>query len=253
MSATTSPPPHPDVSVVIPIYNETESLPILAEELRLALEPTRHSYEVLFVDDGSTDGSDATMRAIAEADDHFRVLRMARNRGQSTALVVGFERARGKIIVTLDSDLQNDPADIPTLLDALDDCDLVSGVRAKRRDTWLRRVSSRVANRVRAGVLGDGITDVGCSLKAYRAEVLRHLPTFDGMHRFLPALAQIEGARVREVTVRHRPRRYGEAKYNIRNRLWRGLADLMAVFWMQKKWIDHRQLHDEVTEWNQRP
>ncbi len=239
--------------MVIPVFNEIESLPILADELRSALEPTQRPYEVLFVDDGSTDGSDATMRAIAEADDHFRVFQLARNRGQSTALAVGFQRARGKIIVTLDSDLQNDPADIPTLLAALDDCDLVSGVRAQRRDNWLRRVSSRIANRVRAGVLSDGISDVGCSLKAYRSEVLRHLPTFDGMHRFLPALAQIEGARVREVEVRHRPRRYGEAKYNIRNRLWRGLADLMAVRWMQKKWIDHRQLHAEVTEWKQKP
>ncbi len=243
----------PEISVVIPVFNEVENLPRLAAELRIALGETLRSYEILLVDDRSTDGSYRAIQAIVEGNSHFRLLRLARHRGQSTALAAGFHNARGEIVVTLDSDLQNDPADIPRLLAALEGCDLVSGVRAQRSDSWLRRVSSRLANRVRGRLLADGVTDVGCSLKAYRAEVLRHLPSFDGMHRFLPALVQIEGARVREIEVRHRPRRYGEAKYNIRNRLWRGLADLMAVRWMQKKWIDHHQLQTEVTEWKQQP
>lgn len=243
----------PEISVVIPVFNEAESLPRLAVELRAALDETARSYEVLLVDDRSTDGSYRAIQTIVEVNSHFRLFRLAQHRGQSTALAAGFRQARGEIVVTLDSDLQNDPADIPQLLAALEGCDLVSGIRVQRRDSWPRRVSSRLANRVRGRVLADGVTDVGCSLKAYRKELLRHLPTFDGMHRFLPALAQIEGARVREIEVRHRPRRHGETKYNIRNRLWRGLADLMAVRWMQRKWIDHRQLETEVTEWKQQP
>jgi dolichol-phosphate mannosyltransferase len=142
---------------------------------------------------------------------------------------------RGEITVTLDSDLQNDPADIPALLAALEGWDCVSGVRQSRQDAWQRRPSSRLANGVRSRVLGDGITDVGCSLKAYRSQLLRHVPMFQGMHRFLPALVLFQGGRVREIPVHHRPRRFGVAKYGIGNRLWRGLADLSAVAWMRRR------------------
>ena len=235
------------VSIVIPVFNEAESLPVLAGELRAAMESLARPYEVLFVDDGSTDGSAEVLAALASSDPRVRVVRLSRNQGQSAALAAGFRRVRGEVVVTLDADLQNDPADIPLLLAALEDgYDLVSGVRVERHDSWVRRVSSRIANRVRDAVLHDGITDVGCSLKAYRAEHLRNVPAFMGMHRFLPALVEMQGARVREIPVGHRPRRFGEAKYGIGNRLLRGLADLWAVRWLKKRWID-RRLEREVS------
>jgi glycosyltransferase involved in cell wall biosynthesis len=234
------------VSLVIPVFNEADSLPVLAAEIRAAMEALGAPYEVLFVDDGSTDPSPRVLAELAAGDRRLRVIRLRRNQGQSPALAAGFRRARGEVVVTLDADLQNDPADVPRLLAALDGVDLVSGVRAERHDSWVRRVSSRVANRVRDRVIHDGISDVGCSLKAYRAELLRGLPMFKGMHRFLPALVELAGARVRELPVSHRPRRFGAAKYGIGNRLWRGLADLAAVRWMQKRWIDPG-LEEEVT------
>ncbi len=224
----------------MPVFNEEDSLLILAREIREALEPTGYPYEVLYVDDGSTDGSPAILAGLRASDPRVRVVRLAENQGQSPALDAGFRRAAGDVVVTLDSDLQNDPADIPRLLAALEGCDAVSGVRQRRRDTFVRRASSTVANGVRRRALGDGITDVGCSLKAYRAELLRGLPFFKGMHRFLPALVQFAGARVVEIPVSHRPRRYGQAKYGIGNRLFRALADLLAVMWMKRRWIDRR-------------
>jgi len=244
----------PALSLVIPAYNEAENLPVLAEEIRQALEPTRWSYEVLFVDDGSSDDTPRVLERLTKNDPAVRALRLLRNSGQSAALVAGIRRARGRIVVTLDADLQNDPADIPSLLEALEDhdVDLVSGVRSERQDTWLRRLSSRIANRVRDGVLHDGITDVGCSLKAYRREALEDLPQFTGMHRFLPALVQLHGGSVIEIPVRHRPRLHGQPKYNVRNRLWKGINDLLAVRWMQKRWI-RRQDVQETSEWSTRP
>jgi glycosyltransferase involved in cell wall biosynthesis len=163
---------------------------------------------------------------------------MPRNSGQSAALAAGFRLARGSSVVTLDADLQNDPADIPRVLAALDGVAMVSGIRRNRRDDWLRRVSSRIANRVRRAALDDGVTDVGCSLKAYRVEYLRRIPAFNGFHRFLPALVQMAGGSVREVDVAHRPRVHGTSKYGVGNRLWRGLVDLAGVRWMRRRWID---------------
>ncbi len=235
----------PQVSLVIPLYNEADSLPVLAAEIRAALDPLALPYEVLLVDDGSTDPSPRVLARLAGQDRRLRVLRLARNSGQSAALDAGFRHARGEVVVTLDADLQNDPADIPRLLAELEGCDLVSGVRVARQDSWKRRVASRVANRVRRWVTGDTITDVGCSLKACRTRWLRQVPMFTGMHRFLPALVEWQGAVVREVPVHHRPRRFGEAKYAIWNRLWRALADLAAVGWMRRRWID-RRLVEEV-------
>lgn len=230
----------PEISIVVPVFNEAESLPVLDEEIRRAMAATGRDYEVIYVDDGSTDESPRLLRELQAANPALRIVELAKNQGQSPALAAGFRRVRGRIVVTLDSDLQNDPADIPALLAALDGWDAVSGVRRKRQDSFTRRLSSRIANRVRDRVIHDGITDVGCSLKAYRAELVRDLPMFKGMHRFLPALVQMRGARVREVPVNHRPRRFGEAKYGIGNRLWRALADLFAVSWMQRRWIDSR-------------
>jgi glycosyltransferase involved in cell wall biosynthesis len=231
----------PEVSLVIPVYNEEENVPVLSQEIHAALDPGGLDYEIVWVDDGSTDASGEVLRRLLHDDRRARLVRMQRNSGQSAALTAGFWHARGGLVVTLDSDLQNDPADIPALLAALDGWDVVSGVRQNRRDSWLRLVSSRIANAVRNWATDEKITDVGCSLKAYRAEFLRHLPMFTGMHRFLPTLVRWNGARVREIPVRHRPRLHGTAKYGIGNRLFRALADLMAVRWMRKRWIDpHR-------------
>jgi len=230
-----------DLSLVVPAFNEEENLPQLVDEIRAALASSELDWELLLIDDGSTDGSLEAMRRLRGAEPRIRVLRHRRNAGQSAALATGFRRARGAVVVTLDADLQNDPADIPALLVKLDEgWDVVSGVRVDRRDTWVRRVSSRIANAVRNWATDESITDVGCSLKAYRAEYLIHLPMFTGMHRFLPTLVRWNGARVTEIPVRHRPRLHGVAKYGIGNRLFRALADLYAVRWMRTRWIDPR-------------
>ncbi|HEX7184584.1 MAG TPA: glycosyltransferase family 2 protein [Thermoanaerobaculia bacterium] len=235
----------PEVSLVIPVYNEEENLPVLDGEIRQAMETAGRSYEVLYVDDGSTDGSLEVLRVLARQDARVRIVRQRRNSGQSAALDAGFRHARGGIVVTLDADLQNDPADIPRLLEKIGQFDVVSGVRARRRDSWVRRVSSRIANGVRNRVTHESVTDVGCTLRACRAEYLRRIPVFDGMHRFLPTLLRMAGARVTEVPVNHRPRLHGQPKYGIGNRLWRGLADLYGVRWMQTRWID-RGLSEEI-------
>jgi dolichol-phosphate mannosyltransferase len=239
----------PEISLVIPVYNEEENLPVLAAEIRSALEPLGRPYEVIYVDDGSTDGSPAVLRRLAEEDPRTRIVRQSRNSGQSAAFDAGFRHARGGIVITLDADLQNDPADIPRLLERLDGFDVVNGVRARRRDTWVRRISSKIANRVRNRVTRESVTDVGCTLRAIRAESLRNIPVFNGMHRFLPTLLRMEGARVTEVPVNHRPRLHGQPKYGIHNRLWRGLVDLYGVRWLQARRVD-RSLSEEIDVWN---
>lgn len=235
-----SAPGDPALSVVVPLYDEEENLPELDREIRTALAPLGLAYEVIYVDDGSRDGSLEVLRGLAASDPRLRVLRHRHNAGQSAALAAGFRAARGELVATLDADLQNDPADLPRLLAKLEEgFDLVSGVRTERRDSWVRRVSSRIANAVRNWATAESITDVGCSLKIYRARHLRHLPLLSGMHRFLPTLARWNGAtRVAELAVHHRPRRFGVAKYGIGNRLFRALADLFAVRWMRSRWID---------------
>ncbi len=230
----------PQLSAVVPAYNEVESLPTLVAELCAALDSTARTWEVLLVDDGSTDGTGEAMEAAAAKQARIRVVRLEKNSGQSAALAAGLVRAQGDVIVTLDADLQNDPADIPRLLAALADADVVSGVRASRNDTWIRLVSSRVANATRRAVLGDRVTDIGCSLKAYRREVLQNLPMFVGVHRFLPALCAFRGARVTEVPVRHRARTLGVSKYGMGNRLWRGIHDLIGVSWLKHRLVRYR-------------
>ncbi len=242
-----------ELSIVIPIFNERDDLRILDAEIHQALAGYPRSYEVLYVDDGSTDGSLAALRQLASERPEVRVLRLRRNSGQSAALVVGFRAARGDLLVTLDADLQNDPADIPKLLAAVEGCDLVSGIRARRRDSWVRRQSSRIANWVRRKVVGDSITDVGCSLKVYRAAWLRDLPAFNGLHRFLPGWLESRGARVREIVVSHRPRVHGESKYNIRGRLWRGVADMAGVRWLRRRWVETDCFEEIHRTWSAQP
>ena len=230
--------------MVLPVYNETASLGTLLSELRDALAITAESYEVVLVDDGSTDGSGAAIAAEARKDPRVRGIFLEQNVGQSAALAAGFRSARGRLFVTLDADGQNDPADIPRLLEALRSVDVASGVRAQREDSWMKRVSSRIANGVRRAVLGDTITDIGCSMKAYRREAVEGLPLFVGAHRFLPALCQFRGARVLEITVRHRPRRFGTSKYGVGNRLFRGIHDLIGVRWLKSRLIRYRIRED---------
>ncbi len=229
-----------EISAVLPVFNEVESLPGVVDELILVLESTRRSFEVILVDDGSTDGSSAWIEARARRDPRIRGILLERNVGQSGALVAGLQDARGDVIVTLDADGQNDPASIPNLLEALQDADVVSGIRANRADSWRRRASSRIANAVRRAAIGDTISDVGCSLKAYRREALEGIPLFNGAHRFLPALCQFRGARVVEVPVLHRPRRHGTSKYGVGNRLFRGIRDLFGVRWLKSRLLRHK-------------
>jgi dolichol-phosphate mannosyltransferase len=224
-----------ELSLVIPVYNERDNLAVLHGEITDALKTVGAPYEILFVDDGSSDGSDSVLRGLRDADPRVRVVTFARNAGQSAAMDAGFKSARGEVVVTLDADLQNDPTDIPRLLRALEGLDAVVGVRRNRRDNLVRRVSSKIANYVRNRLSNETITDTGCSLKAFRTEAVRRLVLYDGMHRFLPTLLRMEGFRVEEVPVGHRPRRHGESKYGIGNRLLPSFMDLLAVRWMKRR------------------
>jgi glycosyltransferase involved in cell wall biosynthesis len=225
------------------VRDEQDSLEARHRELDAALSGQRGGLELIFVDDGSRDETRARLRALAAKDPRVRVLVLDRNHGQSAALDAGFRAARGAILVTLDADGQNDPADIPKLLERLEDVDVVNGVRVDRRDAFLRRASSRVANAVRNRVTHETITDVGCSLRAMRAEPVRRVKLWRGAHRFLPTLLRLEGARVVEMPVSHRPRRHGHSKYGIANRLFAGIVDVVAVRWWQT-----RALRYEVSE-----
>jgi len=227
----------PQLSIVIPIYNERENLLPLWEELRSKIEPLKRTCEILFVDDGSTDGSAAVLSQIRERSPQVRVLRHDRNRGQTAAFLAGFRAARGEIVITLDGDRQNDPADIPRLLERLPEYDAAVGFRKRRADNWVRLASSRIANAVRNALSGDDIIDTGCTLKAFRRECLEAIPTFDGMHRFLPTLVRMAGHRVCQVEVGHRPRVAGRSKYGIVNRVFRSFSDLMAIRWMKRRYL----------------
>jgi glycosyltransferase involved in cell wall biosynthesis len=233
-------PQAPELSIVVPAFDEVENLPVLLDELRHAVEAAGRSAEFLIVDDASGDGSGAWLASEALKDERLRPVLLEARAGQSGALAAGFAHARGDIVVTLDADLQNDPADLPRVLAALDGADVVSGIRRHRHDTAVRLISSRIANTVRRWVLGDSITDIGCSFKAYRREALEGLPLFVGAHRFLPALCQARGATVREIEVSHRPRTRGVTKYGIGNRLWRGIHDLLGVRWLRSRLLSPR-------------
>jgi len=230
---------------VIPAYNERENLATLHSELTAVMHSLPGAYEILFVDDGSTDGSAGVLRQMRAEDPRVRVLTFARNAGQSAAMDAGFKDARGDVVVTLDADLQNDPADIPRLIEALEGWDAVVGVRRERQDNLVRRVSSRVANYVRNRLSDETITDTGCSLKAFRRAALSRLVLYDGMHRFLPTLLKMEGFRVREIPVGHRPRRHGDSKYGIGNRLLPSFMDLLAVRWMKRRKLRY-EVKDDI-------
>jgi dolichol-phosphate mannosyltransferase len=232
-----------DVSVVIPVYDEEESLPLLWPELRGVLETSAVTFEVIFVDDGSRDRSPEIIREFVEADRRVRLLRLKANAGETAATDAGFKAARGRLVVVMDADLQNDPNDIPGLLSHLDRWDAATGWRVKRDDPVIRRISSRIANRVRNALSAETVQDSGCTFRAFRRECLRDLVLYRGFHRFLPTLLRLRGYRVIEVPVNHRPRRFGRSKYGIGNRALVGFQDLLVVRWMKD-----RTLHYDVAE-----
>jgi glycosyltransferase involved in cell wall biosynthesis len=236
----------PRLSIVIPAFNEEENIEPLWEELVPHLERLGHPFEVLLIDDGSTDRGAERVRALARRDSRLRLLRLRWRSGQSAAFDAGFRAARGEWIVTLDADRQNDPADIEKLLAALPGWDAVVGWRRVRRDTWIKRISSQVSNAVRNRLSGDRVIDTGCSLKLFRRETLSTIRMYDGMHRFLPTLLRMEGWRVREIPVNHRPRLRGRSKYNIRNRAVRAFIDLLAVRWMRSRRLRYEMREPET-------
>ena len=219
-----------DISVVVPVLNEEESLPHLHQQLSQVLVAGGYNYEIIVVDDGSTDGSFQVLCDLQAADPHLRVVRFRRNHGQTAAFAAGFDRARGGVVITIDADLQNDPADIPALVEKMaEGYDVVSGWRVDRQDRFLdRRLPSLIANRLIAWITGVHIHDYGCSLKAYRVDVLQDVRLYGEMHRYLPALAHAVGARVTEIPVRHHPRRFGQAKYGL-SRTAKVMLDILAV------------------------
>ncbi len=218
------------LSVVIPAYNEEQNVLILYEKLKKVLDSLGEDYEIIFVDDGSTDGTYQRLKQLAEKDSRLKVIRFKRNYGQTAAMSAGFEHAKGDVIITLDADLQNDPEDIPLLLEKLKEgYHVVSGWRKDRKDPFLsRRLPSMVANWLISKITGVHLHDYGCTLKAYRAEVVKDLELFGDMHRFLPALTKRRGAKITEVVVRHHPRMFGRSKYGI-GRTVRVLLDIMLV------------------------
>ena len=232
-----------EISVVVPVYNEQANLPILIPKLVEVFHRPGSLYEMIFVDDGSSDGSRRILKEMASRYSSLHILAFKKNCGLSAALFAGMKDARGKKIVTLDSDLQNDPADIPRLLEKLTEYDMATGWRQKREDPWLKRISSKIANSIRNRLGGEDIQDSACTLRAFKRECIKEIKFFNGMHRFLSTLIRMEGYRVIEVPVSHHPRMFGKSKYNIRNRMWRAFIDLLAV-----KWMKSRHIHYEIEE-----
>jgi dolichol-phosphate mannosyltransferase len=229
----------PAVSVVVPLFNEEENVPFLQGELSATLSGL--DYEIIFVDDGSTDG---TVRRIAP-DPRVRLLRFERNAGQSAAMYAGLNSARGNVAVLIDGDLQNDPADIPRLLAQIErGADLVCGYRAQRKDTVVKRITSRVANFVRSRFTKDGVRDTGCTLKAMKRECVAALLPFKGMHRFIPALVKGAGYCLVEIPVNHRPRKFGLSKYGLGNRALRATTDMFGVRWLLSRRLNYKVRED---------
>lgn len=223
----------PDISVIIPLHNEADNIPILQQEIFEALAGRK--YELILVDDGSTDGTAQRIRH----DKNVRVISFSKNCGQSAALLAGMREAKGRCLVLLDGDLQNDPSDIPKMLDEIArGTDLVCGYRQNRQDSEVKKISSLIANAVRSRVIGDGVRDSGCTLKVMRRECVNALIPFRGVHRFLPALIKNAGFKIAEIPVNHRPRRHGVSKYGVGNRALQATVDMLGVLWLQSRRLE---------------
>jgi dolichol-phosphate mannosyltransferase len=231
------------ISFIIPVYNEEGNLDLLLGELRRVADNLECKYEILFVDDGSRDRSLEMIKKYAISDDRVRYLSFVRNYGQSAALYAGFQHASGEVIITMDADLQNDPADIPKLLQFYGEYDMINGWRSNRQDTAWKKLGSLIGNGVRNYLTWEAINDTGCSLKVMRADMLRRITMFRGLHRFLPTLMRLEGAKLIEVPVNHRPRISGVSKYGNLKRGIEGLYDVMVV-----RWMIQRRLKIEIGE-----
>ncbi len=234
----------PKLSVVLPLHNEEETLRELHSRLRAVLEGLGDSYEIIFVDDGSTDNSFDVLKDINANYPFVRVIRFKKNCGETAALAAGFNAARGESIITMDADLQSEPKDIPRLLELLKDYDVVWGQRTNRQDDLIRKIFSWGGNFVRRRLMGDEAMDAGSPLRAMKKEVTEKVKLFKGLHRFYPTLCRMEGFCVKEIPITHYPREHGQSKYNIRNRLFKYLVDLLAVKWMHNRHIDYKIIEE---------
>lgn len=227
-------------SVVIPLKNEEDNVVDLIDELEPVMNGLQQPWELICIEDGSTDRTRAILQEKAAHKPYLKLILFSQNYGQSSAFDAGFKAACGEFVITLDGDRQNDPADIPKLVQAIEECDLVCGQRVQRQDPWSKRLTSRLANAIRSRLCQDYVQDTGCSLKIYRTACLRQIKMYQGMHRFLPALFSIEGLRIKEVPVNHRPRTKGVTKYNVFNRSFNTIVDMLAVCWMRKRQLKYQ-------------
>jgi len=231
-----------DISVVIPVRNEAENILPLARELESVMDKEFAQWECIWVDDGSNDGTLDLLRELERANQRHRFISFERNAGQSAAFCAGFGAARAPIIATIDGDGQNDPADIPALFRTVESgaADMANGYRAHRQDDLKRKISSILGNGFRTFLTGKTVRDAGCSTRVFRRECVQSMPRFTGMHRFIPTLAAMQGFRLTEAPVNHRPRLKGKSKYTIGNRLWVSLADMFGVFWLKKRVLHYK-------------
>ena len=236
------------ISIVCAAYNEEECLPVIVPKLDEVLVSTGEDYEIVLVNDGSTDGTGAVLRELLPQYPALRAVEFAGNCGQTAAWLAGFRTATGDVIVTIDADMQNDPEDIPKLLKHLDEHDVVSGIRQGRQDSSRRKFASKIGNGIRNWLTHDEVTDVGCSLRAMRREFVVLLPIVKNMHRFMPTLLRAQGARCTEIPVRHHARTLGVSKYGNWGRLKEGVSDLLGVRWMLKRWIRYEIRWDSAVD-----
>lgn len=237
---------NPVYSIVIPLKNEANNIISLIDELESVMHNLKNPWELVCIDDGSEDKTRQILTDLAIEKSYLRTIFFKKNYGQSSAFDAGFKAAKGSFVITLDGDGQNDPKDIPRLIELIFDCDLVCGIRLKRKDSLTKRLISKLANFVRSRLCDDGIEDTGCSLKIYRKSCLERIKMYDGMHRFLPALFKIEGFRIKQIPVNHRERLKGKSNYNFFNRSLNTITDLFAVCWMKKRHL-HYQTENHQT------
>lgn len=227
-------------SVVVPLKNEEDNIIDLVNEIEPAMQGLNQKWELICIDDGSTDNTLNILKQLSQEKRYLRTLVFTKNFGQSSAFDAGFKAAKGEFVITLDGDRQNDPADIPKLVAAIENADLVCGHRINRKDPISKKITSRIANAIRSRLCQDNVHDTGCSLKVYRKACLEQIKMYHGMHRFLPALFSIEGLRVKEVGVNHRERTKGTTKYNFFNRSFNTISDMLAVRWMRSRQLRYK-------------